>query len=142
MGYYIYQVLFYSRGGNTRKLANAIAEELGVKATGVKAASVDPGAGIIFLGSGCYGGKPGEDMMKFIGANDFSGRKVALFGTSGGGQGKEVQAMEEALKQKGADVLGRYCSKGKFLVLVSRGHPDKEDLAGARKFARETAKLG
>jgi flavodoxin len=138
----MHQVLFYSMGGNTRKLADAIAEELGAKSADVKAASIDPGAGVIFLGSGCYGGKPGEDMMKFIGKNDFTGRRVALFGTSAWGHGKEVQAMEDALKQKGANVVGSYYTKGKFLVVVSMGHPNEDDLAGARKFAREMAKLG
>ena len=80
----MHQVLFYSKGGNTRKLADAIARELGVKATEIKTVSIDPAADIIFLGSGCYGSKPGEEMMKFIEKNDFSGRKVAVFGTSGG----------------------------------------------------------
>jgi len=138
----MYQVLFSSRGGNTRKLADAIAGELGIKAADVKAASIDPAAGIIFLGSGCYGGKPGEAMMKLIGANDFSGRKVALFGTSASGHGLEVQAMGDALKQKGANVLGKYNCTGQFLGIVRRGHPDKDDLGGARQFAREMAKLG
>ena len=72
----MHQVLFYSKGGNTRKLAEAIASELGVKATDIKTASIlDLAADIIFLGSGCYGSKPGENMMKFIEENDFSGRK-------------------------------------------------------------------
>jgi flavodoxin len=137
----MHQVLFYSRGGNTRKLADAIAGELGVKAADVRAASLDAGPGVIFLGSGCYGGKPGGDMMKFIEKNDFAGRNVALFGTSGGNLGVEVQAMEEAVKQKGANVLGSYHTRGKFLVFISMGHPNEDDLAGARKFAGEMAKI-
>jgi flavodoxin I len=83
----MHQVLFYSIGGNTRKLAEIIAEEMGVKAADIRAASVDPAAEIIFLGSGCYGSRPGEGMMKFIEKNDFSGRKVAVFGISGGNVG-------------------------------------------------------
>jgi flavodoxin len=137
----MHQVLFYSRGGNTRKLADAIAGELGVKAADVRAASLDAGPGVIFLGSGCYGGKPGEDMMKFIEKNDFAGRNVALFGTSASGQGKEVQAMGDALKQKDANVTGSYYCKGQFLVIIRRGHPNEDDLAGARKFAGDMAKL-
>ena len=38
----MHQVLFYSKGDNTRKLADAIARELGVKATDIKTASIDP----------------------------------------------------------------------------------------------------
>jgi flavodoxin len=75
----MHQVLFYSKGGNTQKLAGAIAEELGVKATNIKAAPIDPAASIIFLGSGCYGSKPGEEMMKFIEKNDSAaGRSSCL----------------------------------------------------------------
>ena len=96
----MHQVLFYSKGDNTRKLADAIARELGVKATDIKIASIDPAADIIFLGSGCYGSKPGEEMMKFIEKNYFNGRKVAMFGTSGGNAGMEVDLMATALKHK------------------------------------------
>jgi flavodoxin len=137
----MHQVIVYSKGGNTRKLADAIAGELGVKATDVKDVSLSPENGLIFLGTGCYGGKPGPDMLKFIEANDFRGRQVALFGTSGGGIGNEVKAMAEALKGKGAGVRGSYYCKGKFL-LWSRGHPETKDLEGARKFAREMVNNG
>ncbi|HTY91396.1 MAG TPA: flavodoxin family protein [Methanocella sp.] len=136
------QVLVYSRGGNTRKLADAIAGELGVKAADVKAASLDKGNGVLFLGSGCYAGKPGKGMMDFIEANDFKGRMVALFGTSANGHGKQVGIMEEALKQKGAKILGSYESTGQFLMFIRRGHPNDEDVVGAKKFAGDLAKLG
>ncbi|HTX43982.1 MAG TPA: flavodoxin family protein, partial [Methanocella sp.] len=66
----MHQVIYDSMGGNTRKLAGAIAEELGVKAVDVKVASVDPGVDVMFLGSGCYGGKPGKNMVKFIDDHD------------------------------------------------------------------------
>lgn len=135
------QVLYYSKGGNTRKLADAIAEALGVKAADVKAASVDPTAGVIFLGSGCYGGKPGEDMAKFIEAQDLKGRKVALFSTSGGAAGKEIGAMADALHRKGATVTGKFTCKGQF-VIMNRGRPNATDLEAAKQFARETVKNG
>jgi flavodoxin len=138
----MHQVLFYSNGGNTRKLADAIAEELGVKAADIKSASIDSQAGIIFLGSGCYGSKPGEEMMKFIEKHDFSGRKVAVFGTSGGNAGMEVDLMAASLMRKGATVLGNYHCKGKAFLLFNIGHPNQEDLEGARKFARKMSMLG
>jgi len=69
-------------------------------------------------------------------------RSVALFGTSGRGEGKEVHVMAEALKQKGANVIGSYYCKGKAFVVANMGRPGREDLEGARKFAREMAKLG
>jgi len=126
-----------SRGGNTRKVADAIAEEMGTRARDVTTSSPDD-ARILFLGSGTYGGKPGGPMMKFIGSGDFSGRKLAIFGTSAslaGGQNMIV-TLTDTLKQKGATVLGSYHCRGKTF-LVNRGHPNKDDLDNAKKFAKE-----
>jgi flavodoxin I len=120
----------------------ALEEGYSVKAADIKTASIDPAAGIIFLGSGCYGSKPGEELMKFIEENDFSGRKVAVFGTSGGNAETEVDLMVAALMHKGATVLGSNHCKGKAFLLFSTGHPNQEDLDGVRKFAREMAMLG
>jgi flavodoxin len=130
-------VLVDSRGGNTRKVADAIAEELGVT-VGDLATPLQDEVKTLFLGSGTYGGKPGETMKEFISFNGFSGRRVALFGTSGGPSGAEkmIDAMAEELTKKGATVLGRYHCRGKFLF-TNRGHPDEKDLENAKKFARE-----
>jgi flavodoxin len=136
----MHQVLFYSRGGNTRKLADAIAEALGTRATDVAAATVDP-AGIVFLGSGVYGGKPGDGWMKFVEAHDFAGRHVALFSTSFSDSDRAIDAMAEALKKKGATIIGNYHCKGRFLLL-NRGKPDVADLAAARQFALDMVKNG
>ena len=133
----MHQVLFYSKGDNTRKLADAIARELGVKATDIKIASIDPAAD-----TGCYGSRPGDEMMKFIEKNDFTDRKVATFGTSGGNAGMEVDLMAAALKNGGAIVLGSYHCKGRAFLLFNIGRPNQEDLEGARKFAREMVMLG
>jgi len=140
----LYQVLYYSMGGNTKKLADAIAKELKTGAEDVRTSSLNAEAEIVFLGTGCYGGKPGQDMSKFIASGDFQGRKVALFGTSGGGLGMELKVMAEALKGKGARVIGSYDCKGKVLLtfnLYNRGHPDVADIEAARKFAREMSGL-
>jgi flavodoxin len=137
----MHQVIYDSRGGNTKKVADAIAQELGVSAMDVKTASLVSDDGVVFLGSGCYGGNPGENMTRFIEANDFRGRRVALFGTSGGGAGKEVEVMEAALKEKGADIMGSYFCKGQMALLFSRGHPNSADINAAREFARRMAGL-
>jgi len=53
-------------------------------------------------------------MTKFIEKNDFKSRNVALFGTSGSGEGKEVDFMEGLLDVKDASVKGKFFCKGKF----------------------------
>jgi flavodoxin len=130
-------VLVDSRGGNTRKVADAIAEEMGIKAKDVATSPADD-AKVLFLGSGTYGGKPGDAMMKFVESGDFSGRKIAIFGTSASlaGAQKMIDMMADALAKKGATILGNYHCRGK-MFLVNRGHPNQEDLDNAKKFAKE-----
>lgn len=129
-----YQVIYYSKTGHTKKVAEAIASELDVIAEDVSSADLDADA-LVFLGSGCYGGNPSKDMTKFILDSDFKSRSVALFGTSGSGEGKEVNEMEKVLSSKEALIKGKFFCKGQIL-LKNRGRPNEEDLEGAREFAR------
>jgi flavodoxin len=129
-------VIVDSRGGNTRKVADAIAEEMGVTAKDVTPGLTDDSK-LLFIGSGTYGGKPGEKIMNFIETGNFSGRRVAMFGTSAslaGGQ-KMINTMTDILTKKGATIAGAYQCLGKFVV-INWGHPNKEDLANAKNFAR------
>jgi flavodoxin len=138
----MHQVIYFSKGGNTRKVADAIAGELGVTAQNVAQAVLGKeGEGVVFLGSGCYGKKPNPSVLQFIKDNDFQGRRVAVFGTSGGGKGLALKDMTEALKAKGVSVCGSFDCKGKFGVF-NRGRPDESDLAKARSFVQETMKAG
>jgi len=133
----LFEVVYYSRSGNTKKVAEAIAAELDVKAEDVKAKEWLAKDSLVFLGSGCYVGKPGKGLREFVARNDFKGRGVALFGTSAGGRGDEVRVMEELLKWEGALIRGSFHCKGRFFFFFSRGHPSDDELAKAREFAKE-----
>lgn len=133
-----YQVIYFSRKGSTKKLADAIATEIGVKAEDVTKANLNETT-CVFLGSGCYGGKPGKKITMFIEKNDFKDKNVALFGTSGGGGGQETVVMEIQLKNKGAIVKGNFFCKGKFWF-GNKDKPSEEDLENAKKFANKIIK--
>ena len=137
----MFEVIYYSMCGSTKKVAETIAAELGVKAESVKAKQELAKDSFVFLGSGCYADKPGGKLREFIARNDFKGRQVALFGTSGRGEGNEVRAMEKLLKPKGALIRGGFYCQGKSFFLFYRGHPSNEELAKARDFANEMKKL-
>ena len=133
------QIIYYSRGGNTRKVAEAIAEELQVNATNVNNASIGEidNEMVLFLGSGNYGGRPGSKIIEFIKKNDFSNMQVALFGTSGGGKGNELKLMEEIIELNGATVKGKFYCKGKTFGLINRRNPTAEELNEAKSFAQK-----
>ncbi len=132
----MFEVVYYSITGNTKKVAEVIAAELGVKAESVKEKQELAKDSFVFLGSGCYASKPGGKLRRFIAENDFKGRQVALFGTSGSGEGAEVRVMEELLKPTGALTRGSFYCQGKSFFLFYRGHPSNEELANAREFAK------
>jgi len=136
----MFEVIYYSLTGNTRKVAEAIAAELDVSAEDVKTKGKLAKDSFVLLGSGCYFPMRGRGFKKFVARNYFDGRKVALFGTSGGGKGEEVEALEEMVTAKGAKVAGKFYCKGKSFFFISRKHPTSEDLENARKFARKMKK--
>jgi flavodoxin len=136
----MFEVIYYSLTGNTKKVADAIATELDVVAESVNTKDKLAEDSFVFLGAGLHGPLRGWGLRQFIDRNSLDGRKVALFGTSGEGRGKEVGALEEAVAAKGADVAGSFFCKGEFLFLVNRKHPTGNDLGNARRFAREMAK--
>ena len=130
-------VLVDSRGGRTRSAAVAIAEELGVSLGNIK--QPVPDAEILFLGSGVYGGVPGDYMIRLLQEGTFTGKKVALFATAtypGDGEGM-LRSMAETLEKKGATIVGNAGDvRGKLIInKYLRLHP--EDLEGARNWARE-----
>ena len=92
-----YQIIYFSRKGSTKKIADAISSEIGVKAEDVNSVKLKEDA-FIFLGSGCYGGKPGKKITMFVEKNDFEDKNVALFGTSGGSGGQETDIMKALTK--------------------------------------------
>jgi len=69
----MFEVVYYSITRNTKKVAEVIAAELGVKAESVKAKRELAKDSFVFLGSGCYADKPGRKLRKFIASNDFQG---------------------------------------------------------------------
>ena len=129
-----YQVIYFSRKGSTKKVADTIASELSVIAEDVRTAKLNKDS-FIFLGSGCYGGKPGKHMKKFIEKNSFKSRNIALFGTSGGGEGKETEVMETMLTDKDAIVKGKYFCHGRFWF-GNKDKPSNQDLDNAKKFVK------
>jgi flavodoxin len=135
----MYQVIYFSRGGNTRKVATAIADELNVKARHIRSVQSLPEGAEIFLGSGLYFLRPSRLVRDFIQNNDFQGRKIALFGSSTTGIGIEIMVMERFLKRKGAIITGKFHCAGKF-SFIRKSRPAEKDLEKARQFARLVAK--
>jgi len=136
----MFEVVYYSSSGNTKKVATEIADELKVIAESVKEKGALAEGSFVFLGSDCYFGGRLNRLRKFIRTNDFSQRKVALFGTSADGKGNEVEALEKAVTARGATLMGKFNCRGRLLGIFNRKHPTQEDLLNARRFAGEVTR--
>lgn len=133
------EVRYYSRGGNTRKVAQAIAKAAGVKALDCSIPITKP-VDLLFIGGSVYGFGLDDVTKSFISNLDPSlVKNAAVFGTSAIVKkgNSEITAL---LKDKNIPVLSEsfYC-RGEFTIM-HKGHPNSKDLANAEKFALSAVK--
>ncbi len=135
-------VVYYSRGGKTRKVADAIAQQLGCEAINVereipKVAEVD----MLLVGSGQYLGKLHKSLRNFLDGLQPSGKnKAAVFATAGGPNPKVINILKETLEAKGYLIVSSFKCRGRFLFF-NWSHPNEKDLENAKAFANELKKL-
>ena len=135
-------VVYYSRGGNTRKIAEAMAQELGCKVFDVKKETPDvSGIDLLIVGSGNYGDSVGDKLQQFLSdMPQIKSGKAAVFATAGGPGPKSLVVMREALEKKGYEVLSNFKSRGQFLYFLNHGRPNSDDLKNARMFVSDLKK--
>jgi len=126
-------VRFYTRSGNTEKLAKAIAETVGVKADSVNIALEDK-VDILFLGCSYYAFDVDENVKKFIKENKDKIGKIVCFGTSA--MMKSVyKPMKKVAEECGVDIEKEdFHCHGSFGPM-HKGRPNKDDISNAKKFA-------
>jgi flavodoxin len=129
------RVVYQSKTGNTRKVAEAIARAAGCLAEPVGAAMVSEPVDMLFLGAAIHAGDIDPSVKKFIeGLDPALVKEVTVFST--GFEEKAVGIIKDLLARRGVVVTDKcYFCPGKFL-LFNRTHPDARDLTGAEEFAR------
>ena len=133
------KVMYHTLTGNTRKVAEAIAGELGTEAEKIGKDHATPSEPIdlLFIGDGIYAGKPGKDTVAFIDKLTPETVKAAAVFTTYGGQDVIGDRIANLLRDKGLNLVGDpFACKGKCWFFVNRKRPNGDDLESARKFAR------
>lgn len=139
------KVMYHSKTGNTKKLAESMAGALGIAAEQISPNSlvepVDEPIDMLFIGDGVYVGGPDSLTASFIKTlNGSLVKNAAVFGTFGG-QKKAITIMKELLAKQGINVLDEsFGCRGKSWFILNRSHPSTEDLAAANEFAKCAAK--
>lgn len=129
-------VRYFSKSGNTKKLADVIAETAGCVAVQIPV-PIDNKADILFLGASVYWGGISAEVKEYIQTLD-NGKigKVVVFSTSALAE-RAFPQIQKRLEDKGIPVENRnfYC-RGAFAAL-HRGRPNQDDLNAAKKFTAE-----
>ena len=135
-------VVYFSRGGKTRKVVEAIAQELGCEAVDVKKETPDVSrVELLIVGSGQYVGKLHKTLQGFLDRLQPSSQsKAAVFATAGGPKPKCIRVIQEALETKGYKVISSFKCRGQLLFFLNRGHPTEDDLKNAKAFASDLKK--
>ncbi len=131
-------VRFYTRSGNTEKLANAIAKDIGVNAENVSVPLEDK-VDVLFLGCSYYAFDVDENVKKFIKENKDKIGKIICFGTSA--MMKSVyKPMKKVAEEYGVDIAKEdFHCRGSFGPM-HKGRPNMDDLNNAKAFAKRILK--
>lgn len=133
------QVRYYTRSGNTKKLADAIAGALGVTAKSVDSGPMTERADILFLGCSYYAFDVDDAVKSFVDTNRAKIGKIALFGTSAMMK-STYKPMKKVAGAAGVELLREeFHCRGQFGP-AHRGRPNAEDCAAAAEFAKKLTK--
>ena len=136
-------VVYCSLTGNTKKIAEVVANELGTTATKVRKLpeNWEPGR-LVVIGTGVYGNRAAPPLIKWLyNSPSFRGRRAAVFVTAGNiERGKEVASwLAKVLEAKGAKVKDAFVCSGSTFWLIKFGHPNAKEILAAKKFANKIA---
>ena len=128
-------IRYYTRGGNTKKLADAIAEAIGVEAK-TTAEPLTEDVDILFLGSSVYAYGVDDEVKKFIKGIDVKVGKVVNFSTAAIIKSTYKQVAKLLAEKNIPFAKEEFACRGSFSVM-HKGKPDADDCKAAADFAKE-----
>ena len=130
-----YAVRYYTKTGNTERLAKAVAEALGVEALPISVPVTEP-VDILFLGNSYYAFSIDPEVRKFVQSLDKNMvGKLVNFGSAAMLNSTYKKVKAEADKVGVPMEAREFHCRGEFKG-VHKGKPDAEDLKAAADFAK------
>ena len=128
-------IRYYTRGGNTKKLADAISEAIGVEAK-TTAEPLTEDVDILFLGSSVYAYGVDDEVKKFINGIDVKVGKVVNFSTAALIKSTYKQVAKLLAEKNIPFAEEEFACKGSF-AMMHKGKPDADDCKAAAAFAKK-----
>ena len=132
-------LIYQTKTGHSKKIANAIVENLQIKAEDIKTNPILNQVDLLFIVGGIYGGQSLPELISYVNNLDSTMvKKVALI-TSSAGKTVKQASIRDILVENNIEVLEEeFVCQGSFLVVGFR-HPNKADIDAAIAYAKEVA---
>lgn len=132
-------VRYYSRGGNTKKIADAAAEALGVKAETTDV-PVNEDTDILFLCSSVYATQPDAHVKAFVDSLDPAKVKEIVNLSTAALLPSTYSQIEKLCSDKKLNLSKKeFHCRGSFGPF-HKGHPDQKDLDDVKTFVKSFLK--
>lgn len=133
-------VIYGSKTGHTKLIAEVIADEFGVEAMDILDKPELNDIDLLFIGTGIYAGKVSPELITYLDTvNPAMVKKAVLFSTSGAPNIRTAM-LRDFVVRKGIEVSkDEFHCFGRFLAFYIN-HPDKQDVFNAKKFAKYVTK--
>ena len=130
------KVVYYTKSGNTKKVASAIGEALNCQVSTVDT-PISEKVEVLFLGASVYKFGIDKKVLQFIDGLDAKKiGKVVIFSTSAMADSGYPKLVKK-LKDKGIAVSeAHYYCKGAFMMM-NKNHPNQADVNEAKAFAKQ-----
>ena len=129
------EIRYFTKTGNTKKLAEAIAQELNIEAQELSA-HLSEKTDILFLCNSVYWAGADSSVKKFITENKSNIGLLVNVSTAAMIESTYAQIKKIAEKEGVKLSDKEFHCRGKFTALHS-GHPDEADIAAVKAFARK-----
>jgi flavodoxin len=132
----IYAVRYYTKTGNTKRLAEAVAKELGVEALPIST-PIEEKVDVLFLGNSYYAFSIDPEVKNFVASLDKEKiGKIVNFGSAAMLNSTYKKVKAEADKVGIPMFEKEFHCKGEFKGL-HKGRPNDEDLKAAVEFTKK-----
>lgn len=124
-----------SKKGNTKKLADAVSEALGIEALTVDNKLTEK-TDKVFLINAMYAANVDDEVKKFIADNKDNIGEIINMNTSASGA-STLKAVKKAAEKEGVKVSDKEFHCAASWIFINKGKPTAEDFNNAKKFANE-----
>ena len=142
-------VIYYSKTGNTAKIATAIAEGIGAELREVEEPIDLKEFNLICIGTPVHSFAPAKEIKNFLKKlPSLKGKKVAGFCTFHLiGAKSTINYIRKVVEKRGAQFIGGFFCKGESSIIGNfgpriclKGRPNREDLWKAKEFGEKLLK--